>query len=78
MKFGVGMFSLLRSEEAARWATAILVVIVSGMAGQAAAHGMSGVQWLGAALAVSGSVSLAVMVRVWPAPATTRGRPSRD
>lgn len=68
------MFKRLRSEEAAHWATAILVVIVSGLAGQFAAQGMNTIQWLGAALAVLGSVSLAVMVRVWPARAESRSR----
>jgi cytochrome b subunit of formate dehydrogenase len=68
------MFKRLRSEEAIRWATAILVVVISGLAGQFAAQGMNLVQWLGAILAVLGSVTLAVMVRVWPAPAANRNR----
>ena len=68
------MFKRLHSEGAARWATAILVVVISGLAGQFAAQGMNLVQWLGALLAVLGSVTLAVMVRVWPAPATSRSR----
>ena len=63
------MFKRLRTDEAARWATAILVVVIAGLAGQFAAHGMNLVQWLGAILAVLGSVTLAVMVRVWPAQA---------
>jgi len=66
------MFKNLSKQDAANWASAILVVIVSGLAGQLAAHGMNAVQWLGAALAVLGSITLAVMVRVWPAPATAR------
>lgn len=70
------MFKRLRSEESIHWATAILVVIVAGLAGQCAAHGMNTVQWLGAALAVLGSITLAVMVRVWPAAA--RSRVKRD
>lgn len=63
------MFNLLRTPQAAQWATTLLVLLVSGMAGQFAAHGMNKVQWLGAALAVLGSITLAVMIRVWPAPA---------
>lgn len=63
------MFGRLRTDEAAKLASIILVILVSGLAGQFAAHGMNLVQWLGAVLAVLGSVTLAVMIRVWPAPA---------
>jgi len=66
------MFKNLSKQDAANWASAILVVIVSGLAGQLAAHGMNAVQWLGAALAVLGSITLAVMIRVWPVQATAR------
>jgi drug/metabolite transporter (DMT)-like permease len=66
------MFKNLSKQDAANWASAILVVIVSGLAGQLAAHGMNAVQWLGAALAVLGSITLAVMVRVWPQAATVK------
>ena len=34
--------------------------------GAYAAHGMNAVQWAGAAAAILGSITLAVMVRVWP------------
>jgi hypothetical protein len=68
------MFKRLSTEEAARWGTAILVVVISGLAGQFAAQGMNAIQWLGAALAILGSITLAVMVRVWPAPAANRER----
>ena len=66
------MFQQWRSQDAAKLASAILVILVSGLAGQFAAQGMNVVQWLGAILAVLGSVSLAVIVRVWPAPAPSR------
>ena len=69
------MLDKLRSEKAAHWASGILVVLVSGTAGQFAAQGMNSAQWTGAALAIGGSVALAVMVRVWPAPARA---PSSD
>ena len=68
------MFQRLRSEEAAKIASVILVILTSGLAGQFAAHGMNLVQWLGAILAVLGSVTLAVMIRVWPAPARAESR----
>ncbi|MFZ5718659.1 MAG: hypothetical protein ACOY5Y_04250 [Pseudomonadota bacterium] len=38
------------------------------MTGHYAAVGMNAVQWAGAAVAVLGSVTVAVAVRVWPAP----------
>ena len=68
------MFQQWRSQDAAKLATAILVILVSGLAGQFAAQGMNAVQWLGAILAVLGSASLAVIVRVWPAPAPNHSR----
>ena len=60
------MFKNLDSNQIIQWGSAILVVVISGLAGQFAAHGMNTVQWLGAALAVLGSITLAVLVRVWP------------
>ncbi|MGE5502386.1 MAG: hypothetical protein ACM3W4_10720 [Ignavibacteriales bacterium] len=67
------MFKNLDVNQITQWASAILVVVISGLAGQFAAHGMNAVQWLGAALAVLGSITLAVLVRVWPPqPATVR------
>lgn len=66
------MFQQWRSQDAAKLASAILVILVSGLAGQFAAQGMNAVQWLGAVLAVLGSVTLAVILRVWPAPAPSR------
>ncbi|WP_374470400.1 hypothetical protein [Phenylobacterium sp.] len=58
----------ISSKEAAEWGSAILVFASGGMAGHYAALGMSPTQWIGAAAAVLGSVTLAVCVRVWPAP----------
>ena len=66
------MFNL--SPRAAQLAASVLVIIVSVMAGQFAAEGMNAVQWLGAALAVLGSITLAVLLRVWPAEAPQRSR----
>ena len=68
------MFQQWRSQDAAKLASAILVILVSGLAGQFAAQGMNTLQWLGAILAVLGSVSLAVIVRVWPAPTPSRSQ----
>ena len=58
-----------KSAEILEWATAGLVFVISMMMGTYAAQGMNSVQWAGAATAVLGSVTLAVLVRVWPAQA---------
>ena len=41
-------------------------VFTTGLALQLASVGMAPRQWLGAALAVSGSLALALAVRAWP------------
>lgn len=46
--------------------TAALVIVVSGLLGQYAAHGISLSQWAFGLLAVVGSILLAVIVRTWP------------
>lgn len=52
-----------------------LVIAASGLAGHFASQGMTVVQWAGAAVAVLGSITVAVAVRVWtPAPAGVRQR----
>jgi hypothetical protein len=53
----------------AEWGSAGLVLVSGAMAGHYAATGMTPVQWAGAAAAVLGSVTVAVAVRIWPAPA---------
>jgi hypothetical protein len=62
------MPQLLKSPQAAQWGSALLVVLASAVVGHEAAQGMDPQQWACAAFAVLGSVSVAVMVRVWPAP----------
>jgi hypothetical protein len=51
------------------WGSACLVFLSGATTGHFAAIGMNAVQWAGAAAAVLGSVTVAVAVRVWPAPA---------
>lgn len=63
------MLKLIASAETLEWATAALVFVISMFIGAYAAQGMNAVQWAGAAVAVLGSVTLAVLVRVWPAQA---------
>jgi hypothetical protein len=69
---------MINYNELAKWAAACLVILCGGLAGHYAALGMSAVQWAGALCAVLGSVSLAVAVHVWPAPAKVSPRRQRD
>jgi hypothetical protein len=68
------MFSL---KEIVDWASVALVVTSGGMAGHYASMGMNGVQWAGAIAAVLGSVTVAVAVRVWPAPQKAKANERR-
>lgn len=60
------MFDRFWSSEAGQWASTILVVLVGAFTGERAAQGMTPMQWAGAAVAIAGAVSLAVIVRCWP------------
>lgn len=64
--------------ELGEWATAFMVVISGALAGHYAAEGMTAVQWAGALCAVLGSVTLAVGVRIWPAPQKAKAQRVRD
>jgi hypothetical protein len=68
------MLSLLKSPQAAQWGSAVLVIVASAIVGRQAAVGMEPMQWACAAFAVVGSVSVAVMVRVWPTPTQAEAR----
>ncbi len=56
---------MITAREIADYASAGLVFGCSGLAGHYASLGMTPVQWAGAAVAVLGSVTVAVAVRVW-------------
>ena len=60
------MPKLFSSTFAAEWGSAALVFVVSALAGRLASEGMTPIQWLGALVAVLGSITVAVAVRVWP------------
>lgn len=60
------MIERLTSPFAARWASTSLVFTVSCLTGHYASLGMTPTQWLGAAVAVLGSVTIAVAVRLEP------------
>lgn len=74
------MFKALFSQGMAEWATASLVFISGAMTGRLLATGMTETQALGAVLAVLGSLTAAVAVRVWPAqePLEARSRKRQD
>jgi hypothetical protein len=63
---------VISRKDMAEWGSAGLVFVSGGMAGHYASLGMNAAQWAGAAAAVLGSVTLAVAVRVWPAPVKVR------
>jgi hypothetical protein len=59
---------MITTKEMAEWGSALLVFASGGTAGHYASLGMTSVQWAGAVVAVLGSVTVAVAVRVWPTP----------
>lgn len=69
---------MVTSKEVAEWGSALLVFASGAMAGHYASLGMSPMQWAGAAAAVLGSVTVAVVVRVWPAKAKAASPLRRD
>lgn len=69
---------MISSKDAAEWGSAIMVFASGALAGHYASIGMTPVQWAGAAAAVLGSVTVAVVVRVWPAKAGAASPASRD
>ena len=60
------MFKMLRSPWVAECASAALVFITAAIIGREAAAGMNATQWAYAIVSVLGSISVAVMVHVWP------------
>jgi hypothetical protein len=69
---------MISSKEAAEWGSAMMVFASGAMAGHYASIGMTPVQWAGAAAAVLGSVTVAVVVRIWPAKAPAASVSRRD
>jgi hypothetical protein len=69
---------MISSKEAAEWGSAIMVFASGAMAGHYASLGMTPVQWAGAVAAVLGSVTVAVVVRVWPAKPEAASPAQRD
>jgi hypothetical protein len=62
------MLRSLFSPRAAEIGSALLVVFASWVVGRYAAQGLEPMQWACGVFAILGSISVAVMVRIWPAP----------
>lgn len=69
---------MISSKEAAEWGSALMVFTSGAMAGHYASLGMTPLQWAGAAVAVLGSVTVAVVIRIWPAKAGVTNPFRRD
>jgi hypothetical protein len=66
------MTDLFQSFRLSEWGSATLVIASAMIVGRYAAIGMTPQQWACGVFAVAGSVGVAVMVRVWPAPQPAR------
>ena len=64
------MFKFVRHPDFSLGASAAMIVIVSGLVGQYAARGMTAHQWFYGLTAIAGSITLAVILRCWPAEKT--------
>ena len=69
---------MITSKEISDYGSALLVFVSGAATGHHAALGMNTVQWAGAITAVLGSVTVAVAVRLWPAPEKTGARAKQD
>ncbi len=72
------MFKWIQTAGFAEYGSAALVFVTAAIIGHEAATGMTQGQWLAAAISVLGSISVAVMVHVWPAKAKAAVQKSRD
>jgi uncharacterized iron-regulated membrane protein len=63
------MFKWILTAGLAEYGSAALVFVSAAVVGHEAAVGMNQSQWLAAAVSILGSVSVAVIVHVWPAKA---------
>jgi hypothetical protein len=60
------MFKWVQNAGFGEYGSAALVFVSAAVVGHEAAIGMTQTQWLGGAVAVLGSITVAVMVHVWP------------
>lgn len=61
------MNGFIRAAFSARWLSGATVFLVAWIIGSKAADGLSALQWLGATVALAGSIAWAVIEQVWPA-----------
>ena len=66
------MLRFLSSPRFAEFGSVLLVIVASWIVGRYAAQGLSPAQWACGIFAIAGSIGVAIMVRVWPAPAKVR------
>jgi uncharacterized iron-regulated membrane protein len=60
------MFKWIQTAGLAEYGSAALVFVTAAVIGHQAAVGMTQSQWLAAAVSILGSISVAVMVHMWP------------
>ena len=72
------MFKWIQTAGFAEYGSAALVFVTAAIIGHEAAAGMSANQWLASAISILGSISVAVMVHVWPAKPKVAVRSSRN
>ncbi len=66
------MFKWMHTAGLQEYGSAALVFVTAAIIGHEAAGGMNQSQWLAAAVSILGSISVAVMVHVWPDKAKVR------
>ena len=72
------MFKWIQTAGLAEYGSAALVFVTAAIVGHEAAVGMSQSQWLAASISILGSISVAVMVHMWPPKAKAAVQKSRD
>ena len=63
------MLKWIQTAGVSEYGSAALVCVTAAIIGHEAAVGMTANQWLAASISVLGSISVAVMVHMWPAKA---------
>lgn len=61
------MFKWILTASLAEYGSAALVFVSAAVVGHEAAVGMTQGQWLAAAISILGSITVAVIVHIWPA-----------
>ena len=72
------MFKWIQTAGISEYGSAALVFVTAAVVGHEAAVGMNTSQWLAASVSILGSISVAVMVHMWPAKAKAVIQKSRD